>query len=115
MNSRIFRFRIWGTREKRWIDEALVTLHAINIWNHSDNERVTQQFTGCYDAYNTEIYEGDIVEYKDNDIIKKGVVGFTAGIFFVNWPDETDDELGYMLVSNIKVIGNIFEHSELLN
>jgi hypothetical protein len=37
-----------------------------------------------------------------------------AGIFFLNYPDETDEELGYLLVSNLKVIGNKFEHSELL-
>jgi hypothetical protein len=37
-----------------------------------------------------------------------------SGIFFLNYNDETDEELGYLLVSNLKVIGNKFEHKELI-
>jgi hypothetical protein len=75
---------------------------------------ITQQYTGCHDAYNKEIYEGDIIEYNHGNGIRIGYVGFAAGIFFLNYTDETDDELGYLLVSNIKIIGNIFEDPELI-
>ena len=73
-----------------------------------------QQYTGCHDSANKEIYEGDIVKYNNGDVIRIGYIEFMAGIFFLNFPDQTDEELGYLLVSNLKVIGNKFEHSELL-
>lgn len=73
-----------------------------------------QQYTGCHDSANKEIYEGDIVKYNNGDVIRIGYIEFMAGIFFLNFPDQTDEELGYLLVSNLKVIGNKIEHSELL-
>ena len=73
-----------------------------------------QQYTGCHDSANKEIYEGDIVKYNNGDVIRIGYIQFMAGIFFLNFPDQTDEELGYLLVSNLKVIGNIFENPELL-
>ena len=69
---------------------------------------VVQQYTGCHDSANKEIYEGDIVKYNNGDVILIG------GIFFLNFPDQTHEELGYLLVSNLKVIGNKFETPELL-
>ena len=73
-----------------------------------------QQYTGCHDSANKEIYEGDIVKYNNGDVIRIGYIEFMAGIFFLNFPDQTDEELGYLLVSNLKVIGNKIEHNELL-
>ena len=73
-----------------------------------------QQYTGCHDSANKEIYEGDIVKYNNGDVILIGYIEFMAGIFFLNFPDQTDEELGYLLVSNLKVIGNKFETPELL-
>ena len=73
-----------------------------------------QQYTGCHDSANKEIYEGDIVKYNNGDVIRIGYIEFMAGIFFLNFPDQTDEELGYLLVSNLKVIGNKFETPELL-
>jgi hypothetical protein len=37
-----------------------------------------------------------------------------AGIFFLNYNDEIHDELGYLLILDLKIIGNIFENPELL-
>lgn len=73
-----------------------------------------QQYTGCHDSANKEIYEGDIVKYNNGDVIRIGYIEFMAGIFFLNFLDQTDEELGYLLVSNLKVIGNKFETPELL-
>ena len=81
--------------------------------NCSENY-VIQQFTGMLDNKGKEIYEGDILEYNHGNGTNIGYVGFTSGIFFLNYSDENNDELGYLLVSNIKVIGNIFENKELL-
>ena len=87
----------------------------VNIGQFKELDGYTiQWYTGCHDAYNKEIYEGDIVKYNNGDVIRIGYIQFMAGIFFLNFPDQTDEELGYLLVSNLKVIGNMFENPELL-
>jgi len=75
---------------------------------------IIQQYTGCHDSSSKEIYEGDIIKYNDGNSIRIGYIGFMAGIFFLNYLDENDDELGYLLVSNITIIGNTMENPELL-
>ena len=89
---------------------------ADSVYSEVDNpdNYVVQQYTGCHDSANKEIYEGDIVKYNNGDVILIGYIEFMAGIFFLNFPDQTDEELGYLLVSNLKVIGNKFETPELL-
>ena len=89
---------------------------ASSVYSEVDNpdNYIIQQYTGCNDAFGKEIYEDDIVEINNGDSIRIGYIKFMAGIFFVNYMDETDDELGYMLISNVKVIGNLMEHPELL-
>jgi hypothetical protein len=72
-----------------------------------DGDVFIQQYTGCKDKDGTEIYEGDIIEYKKNGSTE-GYVSFIAGIFVVNWPDQIDEELGYLLINDITVVGNSF-------
>ena len=123
MNNR-FKFRVWDKLAERMIyphndnqQHFIIDLNGRfhNLQNGSGgDDYVIQQYTGCHDSSNNEIYEGDIVKYNNGDVIRIGYIEFMAGIFFLNFPDQTDEELGYLLVSNLKVIGNIFEHSELL-
>ena len=109
--NRSIKFRVWHKKFKQWwgiicLNEPILSYDVDNL--------VFVQYTDCHDSSNNEIYAGDIIQYNNGDVIRIGYVGFMAGIFFLNYPDETDDELGYLLVSNLKVIGNKFEHSELL-
>jgi hypothetical protein len=121
---RTLKFRAWDKLEKKFTypnsgyqGHYILDLNGRfhNLQNGSgDDDYVVQEFTGCHDAHNKEIYEGDILEYNHGNGINIGYVGFTSGIFFLNYSDENNDELGYLLVSNIKIIGNIFENKELL-
>ena len=114
MNRQI-KFRVWHKKSKEWcgtigLNESI----SQNVLEYDTDDLVFVQYTGCHDSSNKEIYEGDIVQYSNGDVIRIGYIEFMSGIFFLNYNDETDEELGYLLVSNLKVIGNKFERSELL-
>jgi len=108
--NREFKFRVYSFVSKSFI--------YFDIYDYpqgiAGGVSEPQQYTGCHDSANKEIYEGDIVKYNNGDVIRIGYIEFMAGIFFLNFPDQTDEELGYLLVSNLKVIGNKFETPELL-
>ena len=104
--------KLYGVTRPSLVDDSR---SIVNIGQFKEFDGYTiQWYTGCHDAYNKEIYEGDIVKYNNGDVIRIGYIQFMAGIFFLNFPDQTDEELGYLLVSNLKVIGNMFENPELL-
>jgi len=66
--------------------------------------------TGIKDHKGIEIYEGDILKYKT----RIGTIQFFAGMFICDWQDQTDDTLGFMMIDDMEVIGNIFENTNLL-
>jgi len=123
--NRELKFRAWDKLEGKWC--SFFPHRTLNIISDNDNkeylffipqagghEYSIQQYTGCHDSTNKEIYEGDILAYNHGNGTNIGYVGFTSGIFFLNYSDANNDELGYLLVSNIKIIGNIFEDPEFI-
>ena len=56
------------------------------------------------------IYEGDVLRYGK----QVGTIQFFAGMFVCDWGDQTDSTLGFMMIANMEVIGNIFENADLL-
>jgi uncharacterized phage protein (TIGR01671 family) len=121
MKERRLKFRAWDKEKKEmihWYPDADIIKDAIP--NDCGDEWTEQcevmQYTGINDKNGKEIYEGDLIKYdKDEyDKIGPGIVEFFAGMFVCSWNDQTDSELGYMIINNMEVIGNVFGNPELL-
>lgn len=84
----------------------------IEVKNIELRRGIAQQYTGLKDRNGKEIYEGDVVEnYEIKDIVI-----FKIGMFTIK---DIGSEVGlfYPLKSyhDLELIGNIYEHPELLN
>jgi len=125
MNKELL-FRIWNHQTSQFLINDIYGKDAVafSVWDWADQMRdclsypttsyVFQQYTHCWDKDDKRIYDGDILECNNENGTRIGYVGFCAGIFSLNYLDQTDDELGYLLISTLKVIGNIFENPELI-
>ena len=84
-----------------------------------DKETVGQS-TGLKDKNGVEIFEGDIVQYRDGEYSYLGIVKRDCYQFFIDGI-EPDDNYDFIDVSNtfdgtssLEIIGNIHENPELL-
>lgn len=111
--GRELKFRVWDEKYNCWDNQSIELIPNTLLLKQG---RIIQQYTGCHDKNKKEIYEGDIISYSFNDSEPPmiGVVEFFAGMFIVSWNDQTDDELAYMRIDGMEVVGNIFETPELI-
>lgn len=124
---REIKFRVWDKKIKFMIswNKLLEAYDLHNLLELTDKRFEIMQFTGLKDKNGKEIFEGDIIEYKNTN----WVVRFEMGSFslftgienlsesLIEKP-KTDnemlaDELGIWW-TRCKVIGNKFENPELL-
>ena len=106
-NSR-FKFRAWDSFErimiKDWGETGSWMLNEI----FEKSEYQIMQYTGLKDKNGVEIYEGDLVLVGLNPT--PAVIEFKDACYWAVW--ESDEDLLHDLT--IKVIGNIYEHKDLL-
>jgi len=120
---REIKFRAWDKDEKKMrifhVDNAIET-----GWHYhyllEDESVKLQQYTGLKDKNGKEIYEGDIVEYKENWLESESGID-ERFIHEVSWEVESFVLKNHGLLSElrdlknkIKVIGNIYENKDLL-
>jgi len=119
---RQIKFRAWDKEENKMFEWDYVKLK-MEMFLYS-GIFIPMQFTGLVDRNGTEIFESDVVEMRFNavdehPIIERGEIKWNeidAGFCWVS--DSDDNEKGWrlQLVDEIyrKVIGNIYEHPDLL-
>lgn len=127
--NREIKFRIWAdnqfyykclvgntnnANDKNWTC-PMVWKKNKKEWVNCDNG-IISQFTGLYDKNGKEIYEGDIIEYKDSTGLHRETVVFDKGCFYAGWHSGSSTREAPKLINTriSKVIGNIYE-SEVTN
>jgi len=129
--NRELKFRCWDKINKKFVPPSHIAINGNGIllvtdsgmyeklqnknYCNVDQEYVVQQFTGEYDKNKKEIYEGDIIRSYSEEFINEnyeGEVVFIDAGYHVKVNDK--DYMGIWSGDDIEVIGNIFEHPELL-
>lgn len=85
--------------------------------NLQKNEVILMQSTGLCDKEGTEVFEGDIVDYKGRKAVVKWHGSYAS--FIYRFVDELQERVSewhplFLACYNFEVIGNIYENPELL-
>ena len=131
MNRQI-KFRAWNKKDSQFLqnDNNGADKTIFDLWDWAEvmgtcllfpmDDYVFQQYTGLNDKNDKEIYEGDIVKFsrlfeKERKIKElKSFVRFDEGKFGFDLIGFNGMFYDLSYECRIEVIGNIFEHSELL-
>lgn len=116
INEIYYDVRVTSTEEY----EKVEVLDCFSDWiGIEKNNYVIMRNTGLKDENKVEIYESDLVEYRDGEESFKGEVGISCfGSYvktendYIRFEDFSDENTG--IAGNCYVIGNIYEDSELL-
>ena len=98
------------------LDRKIMDFFDLDTYDEETNDvyGTIQQYTGLKDKNGKEIYEGDVIKYNfyGEEYITLNVI-FSAGCFEVDgaWYSNCLSEL---VSSEIEIIGNIYENTELL-
>lgn len=127
--NREIKFRAWHKYLKKMFKIGQITLEE-GTWNFEPNDRgfigmsipyqtsfVLMQYTGLHDKNGKEIYEGDIVKYRDSTGQHIEKVIFDKGCFYAGMHGGSSTRVAPKLINTriTEVIGNVWEDSDLLN
>jgi uncharacterized phage protein (TIGR01671 family) len=124
---RDIKFRIWDTKNKKWLIEPRLGISLLNCYPQVCDlisfDKIISQYVNAVDKNGKEAYEGDIVNVICSSLYhNRSEIGFT-GVLIYDVPNSAflvlnkEGELssfGGMEVG-FEIIGNIYENPELLD
>src|SRR5687768_657081 len=120
---REIKFRAWDGKEKQWLPAAVFGIlgsgygiHYNGMWQTFDADRFTvSQFTGLKDKNGVAVFEGDIVQpYTGGYKAEICQIKYLERAFCMALPEDTQ-KMDCVWYYDFEVIGNIYEHPELLD
>jgi uncharacterized phage protein (TIGR01671 family) len=122
--NRPIKFRVWDFFHKQWITGAAIELNGCIIntsFAEPETNCVALQYTGLTDSNDDPIYEGDILKIHydvGGDVIGQVLYEADHGGYIFQWEQKGRNQdynnLNCDLAFESVIVGNIFEHSELL-
>jgi hypothetical protein len=111
-NMREIKFRSWDKKIKQMFPAFGVNQNPVGINLLYLPGCEFMQYTGLKDKTSKEIYEGDLVKYRDweDDVVALEWNDDTASFEFVN--GESFDEVN---LSQLEIVGNIYQNPKLQN
>ena len=116
------KFRAWEKKLKEMITVSTVDfnkemINTDSLWRYF-HEVELMQYTGLKDKNGTEIYEGDIVVHYDGELTFKAIVEWDYWSWYLKGVIPEDnfqiEDVTDRNVSDVQIIGNVYEHPELL-
>lgn len=113
-----FRTYVRFLREMHEVREMIFDKGAVMIdayqYGLDRGDAPVMQYTGFTDINGIEIYEDDLIKKDDDKFVRCGVVSFIHGCWMVASKDGDSYFNLHHYLNQVKVIGNIHQHPELL-